>query len=40
MSSFDLEGFASRGDFLAKVHTYPLYFNLVRLNSHKKNQSP
>src|SRR5580698_9592040 len=30
----------SRGDFLAKVHTYQLYFNLVRLNSHKGNQSP
>jgi transposase len=37
---FDLENFASRGDFLAKVHTYQLYFNLVRLNSHKENQSP
>src|SRR2546428_552166 len=28
------------GDFLAKVHTYQLYFNLVRPNSHKENQSP
>jgi len=37
---FDLETFASRGDFLAKVHTYQLYFNLVRPNSHKENQSP
>jgi transposase len=37
---FDLEDFASRGDFLAKVHTYQLYFNLVRPNSHKENQSP
>src|SRR5271169_2677115 len=37
---FDLENFASRGDFLAKVHTYQLYFNLVRLNSHKDHQSP
>src|SRR5947209_7404437 len=37
---FDLENFASRGDFLAKVHTYQLYFNLVRPNSHKENQSP
>jgi transposase len=37
---FDLESFASRGDFLAKVHTYQLYFNLARLNSHKGNQSP
>jgi hypothetical protein len=37
---FDLEEFTSRGDFLAKVHTYQLYFNLVRPNSHKENQSP
>jgi transposase len=37
---FDLEDFFSRGDFLAKVHTYQLYFNLVRPNSHKENQSP
>ena len=37
---FDLENFASRGDFLAKVHTYQLYFNLARPNSHKENQSP
>jgi transposase len=37
---FDLEEFSSRGDFLAKVHIYQLYFNLVRPNSHKENQSP
>ena len=37
---FDLEDFSSRGDFLAKVHTYQLYFNLVRPNSHKQHQSP
>jgi transposase len=37
---FDLEDFASRGDFLAKVHTYQLYFNLARPNSHKENMSP
>lgn len=37
---FDLEDFSSRGDFLAKAHTYQLYFNLVRPNSHKENQSP
>ena len=37
---FDLEDFSSRGDFLAKVHTYQLYFNLVRPNSHKENLSP
>ena len=37
---FDLESFASRGDFLAKAFTYQLYFNLVRPNSHKQNLSP
>ncbi|HKV82508.1 MAG TPA: hypothetical protein VJP02_30450 [Candidatus Sulfotelmatobacter sp.] len=37
---FDLENFAGRGDFLAKTHTYQLYFNLVRPNSHKDNLSP
>jgi transposase len=37
---FDIEDFSSRGDFLAKAHTYQLYFNLVRPNSHKENQSP
>ena len=37
---FDLEEFTSRGDFLAKAHTYQLYFNLVRPNSHKWNRSP
>jgi Homeodomain-like domain len=37
---FDLEDFSSRGEFLAKVHTYQLYFNLARPNSHQQNQSP
>lgn len=37
---FDLEEFSSRGEFLAKVHTYQLYFNLARPNSHKENLSP
>ena len=37
---FDLEDFSSRGQFLAKVHTYQLYFNLARPNSHKENLSP
>ena len=36
----DLETFHSRGPFLAKAHTYQLYFNLVRPNTHKENQSP
>ena len=37
---FDLEAFTRGGDFLAKALTYQLYFNLVRPNSHKENQSP
>jgi hypothetical protein len=37
---FDLETFTNRAEFLAKVTTYQLYFNLVRPNSHKENQSP
>ena len=37
---FDLETFSSRSEFLAKVHTYQLYFNLARPNSHKGNLSP
>jgi transposase len=37
---FDLESFSSRGDFLAKAHTYQLYFNLARLNSHKDHRTP
>jgi len=37
---FDLESFSSRGDFLGKVYTYQLYFNLARTNSHKENQTP
>ena len=37
---FDLETFASRGEFLAKAHTYQLYFDLARPNSHKENLSP
>ncbi|MGH9858998.1 MAG: helix-turn-helix domain-containing protein, partial [Candidatus Acidiferrales bacterium] len=37
---FDLEDFRSRGGFLAKAHTYQLYFNWVGPNSHKENQSP
>ena len=37
---FDLETFSSRGEFLAKAHTYQLYFNLVRPNSHKDHLSP
>jgi len=37
---FDLETFSSRGHFLAKVHTYQLYFNLARPNSHKDHQTP
>jgi hypothetical protein len=35
-----LGSFTNRGDFLAKTHTYQLYFNLVRTDSHKENLSP
>src|ERR1700682_2216191 len=37
---FDLETFASRGEFLAKAQTYQHYFNLARPNSHKEFQTP
>jgi hypothetical protein len=37
---FDLEDFTSRGDFLAKVHTYQLYFILVRPTRTKKIKAP
>ena len=37
---FDVESFANRGDFLAKTHTYQVYFNLVWTESHKENLSP
>jgi len=37
---FDLETFSSRGEFLAKTHTYQTYFNLARPNSHKQSQTP
>ncbi|MGH9690330.1 MAG: hypothetical protein ACRD4C_04400 [Candidatus Acidiferrales bacterium] len=37
---FHPEDFSSRGYFLAKAHTYQLYFNLVGPNSHKENQTP
>jgi hypothetical protein len=37
---FGLESFSSRGDFLAKVHTYHLYFNLARPKSHKEKLTP
>lgn len=37
---FELESFSSRSDFLSKAFLYQLYFNLVRPNSHKENQSP
>ncbi len=36
---YDIESFTSRGDFLAKAHTYQLYFNLARPNSHTQGQS-
>jgi hypothetical protein len=35
----DLEEFSSRGAFLRKPYIYQLYFNLVRPNFRKENQS-
>ena len=37
---FDLEGFRSLGDFLAKAATYQLYFNLARPLTTKDNKTP
>jgi transposase len=37
---FDLEEFSSRGDFLAKVHTYQLYFNLVLAQLPQRKSEP
>ena len=37
---YDLETFASRSEFLAKVTLYQHYFNLARPNSHKQGLSP
>lgn len=34
---FDLEDFSSRGEILARVYTYLLYFNLARPNSHTRH---
>ena len=39
-SSLTWKSFSSRSDFLAKTHTYQLYFNLARPNSHKEFQTP
>lgn len=37
---FEVEGFSDRRDFLEKVGSYLLWFNTVRKNSYKENQTP
>ena len=37
---YDIQGFHSRPDFLAKATTYQNYFNLARRNGSKENRSP
>ena len=37
---FDIESFGSREDFLGKAYCYQLYFNYVRKNRYRDNQSP
>lgn len=37
---YEVEKFTSRKDFLKKATTYNLWFNVVRKNSYKENQTP
>ena len=37
---FEIESFANRDDFMRKVYTYQLFFNLERPNTYKENKSP
>mgnify|MGYP000333041077 CR=1 FL=1 len=37
---YEIEKFADRADFMKKVHTYQLFFNLERPNTYKENKSP
>ena len=37
---YELETFTNRKDFLNKAYTYQLFFNLLRPNSYKENQTP
>ena len=37
---YEIERFIDRTDFMEKVHTYQLFFNLERPNTYKENKSP
>jgi transposase len=37
---YEIENFKSRRDFMNKVYSYQLFFNLVRTNSYKENKTP
>ena len=40
MEFYEVEGFKDRIDFLNKVYSYQLFFNLLRPNSYKENKTP
>jgi transposase len=40
MEFYEIENFKDRGDFLNKVYSYQLFFNLMRPNSYKENKHP
>ncbi len=37
---YEIEKFADRDNFMKKVHTYQLFFNLERPNTYKENKTP
>ena len=37
---YDIEKFSSREDFMGKVYSYQLFFNLARTNTYKENKTP
>ena len=37
---YEIENFTDRTDFMEKVHTYQMFFNLERPNTYKENKSP
>jgi len=40
MEFYEIEEFTSREDFLNKAYSYQLFFNLIRPNTYKENQTP
>ena len=40
MEFYEIENFKNRADFLNKVYSYQLFFNLMRPNSYKENKTP